>query len=230
MIPKIIWQTHELPYEELPNFQKNIINTWIYLNPEWDYRYITANERSDMVKEYDILYKCYEVSNKINQADIWRIITTYKYGGVYADMDSVCINPLDDMINKYYNGEDMICTSEGGNILLGPTWEGSVNCSNFGSIKNGNVLKKILDEIIEKCNYMIETKKTYELFSLNGVPVWSSFSDITKANKKSILFKDEYCYHSRRFKNNFDPNYNVLYDGSIINYKTLAESKNWIIY
>jgi hypothetical protein len=231
MIPKIIWQTHQNRYENLSTVQKNVTCTWKNFNPEWDYRYTDRRQREEDVKQYsDILYECYKMSNNVNQADLWRIIVTYTHGGVYADMDSVCINPLNEIIENYYAGQDMICTSIGGDLKLGPTPEGSVNCANFAAVKNSKILKLILDEVTEKCIDLIETNQTDQLKIVQGVPVWSSFSNITKANKADVLFKDEYCYHNRRFTNYFNPQYDVLYNSKITSYESLCKIMNWPIY
>lgn len=228
MIPKIIWQTHEAKYEDLQPFQKDIANTWKNLNPGWDYRYIDAVQKEKDVKAYSsIIYKCYKVSNKVNQADLWRIINLYQNGGIYADMDSVCIRPLSDVIDSSYNGQDMICTSEGGDARLGPTWPGSINCSNFGSVKNSKILKEILDEVEKKCQDMLETGQTSQLLTHPGIPVWLSFSNIAKKNKYHILFKDDYCYHSRRFKKSFNEKYEVTYNNESIDYIELATLNKW---
>ncbi len=101
MIPKIIWQTHENKYNDLLPFQKNIINTWKNLNPKWEYRYVNAEERYLEVKQYgDIAFNYYINADKIHQADIWRFITIYKYGGFYADLDSICTQSIDDSLLK----------------------------------------------------------------------------------------------------------------------------------
>jgi hypothetical protein len=231
MIPKIIWQTHEIEYEKLSRVQKNVTNTWKNFNPDWDYRYTDKKQREQDVKDYsDILYECYKISNNVNQADLWRIITTYNHGGVYADMDSVCINPLNEMIENYYTGQDMICTSIGGDLKLGPTPEGSVNCANFAAVKNSQTLKYILDAVTEKCINMLESNQTEKLRTTQGVPVWSSFSYITKRNKHNILFKDDYCYHARKFSFSFNPSYEVLYNNEQTTYKELVMLNNWKLY
>lgn len=225
MIPKIIWQTHEKAFEDLEPFQKNIANTWKNLNPGWDYRYVDAEQRAIDVQAYsEIIYQCYEVSTSINQADLWRIITTYTNGGVYADIDSVCLVPLDDMISDYYDNQDMICSGEGNK-----TPQGSINCANFASVENSVVLKKILDEVVEKCTEILENNQTYKL-KTPGIPVWSSFSEIAKANKEDILFRDGYFNHDKKFKTDFNLDYPVVYNRRLTTYKDLSELNNWTIY
>ena len=154
MIPKIIWQTEEAEFENLLPFQKNVIGTWKNLNPGWEHRYADAKQREQDVQDYNnTLSKIYKISSGINKADIWRMVVTYTYGGVYADMDSICTMPLDDMLEKYYNGEDVISTSDGFQ-----THPGSINCSNFAAIKNSKTMKSILDDTILECEKMLKDK------------------------------------------------------------------------
>ena len=152
MIPKIIWQTQEPEFKDLLPFQKNIIGTWKNLNPDWEHRYADSKQREQDVKDYnDTLYKIYQVSSGINRADMWRMVVTYTNGGVYADMDSICTMPLDDMLEKYYNSEDMLSTSNGFQ-----TNAGAINCSNFATTKNSKTMKLILDDAILECEKMLK--------------------------------------------------------------------------
>jgi mannosyltransferase OCH1-like enzyme len=198
MFPKIIWQTHELPYKKLPDFQKNIIETWKYLNPDWEHRYIDAEERSKQVKEYDsLLHSYYLLLGKVHQADIWRLVTLYEYGGVYADMDSVCIKPIEEAIEWNYKGEQMMCSSIG-------FQNGGVNNSNFGSIKNSKIVKLILDTyILTYESYDAETFKSLE----HGEPENVLFSKIVQENKKLVYFNNEYFSHSEEYKTSFPNNW-----------------------
>jgi mannosyltransferase OCH1-like enzyme len=197
MIPKIIWQTHELPYEKLPNFQKDIIDTWICLNPNWKHNYVDAEERSRQVKEYDsFLHDCYLLLGKVHQADIWRIVTIYKNGGIYADMDSICIKSIKEATEWNYKGEELMCSSVG-------FQHSGVNNSNFGAVKNNTTLKLILDTYILKYKEYGMEKLPHLGF---GDPENSIFSKIIQENKKNVYFNNEYFYHTQEFKHGFDVN------------------------
>jgi mannosyltransferase OCH1-like enzyme len=197
MFPKIIWQTHELPYEQLPNFQKDIIETWKHLNPGWKHRYVDAEERSKQVKEYDSLLHSYYLSlGKVHQADIWRLVTLYVNGGVYADMDSICIKSIEESIKFNYKQEQMMCSS------IGFQHEG-VNNSNFGAIKNSKIVKLILDSYILKYeSYEIEKFKSLK----DGEPENVLFSRIVQENKNFVYFNNKYFIHSQEYKTKFDTN------------------------
>lgn len=122
MIPKIIWQTHEWEYEDLPVNHKRSADTWKNLNPGWEYKYTSAKERKEIVYSldpylHDLFFleeknSPYYTRGKIHQADIFRYLVTYEYGGVYADMDSVCRQPLDYMLSLIDQPYEVLISKE----------------------------------------------------------------------------------------------------------------------
>ncbi len=98
-IPKIIWQT--MKTNQVPAVLKDYTDTWIDKNPEYEYRFfdnedIIAFIESDF-PDYLGAYK--KIKYGASKADLWRYLIMYKYGGVYADMDCRCINPLRQWID-----------------------------------------------------------------------------------------------------------------------------------
>lgn len=231
MIPKIIWQTHEPQYLNLKDYQLNITYTWKNLNPDWEYCYVSSKEREEAVKKFDsFLYQCYMESNGVNQSDIWRLITIYENGGIYADMDSVCIMPLNDMILKNYNKEEMICTPQGyqtGVLELCP------NNAIFAAVKNSTIIKSMLDKIILRykqilCTLELNGENLSSL--LPGDPCWDIFCSICIKNKNKILFNTDYVIHSGDYKTGFDPNMIITYNKQNINYLELCKKNDWYLY
>lgn len=221
MIPKIIWQTHELPYEKLPAFQKNIINTWKNLNPDWEHYYVDAEERSRQVKEYDdLLHSFYLLVKKINQADIWRLVTIYKNGGVYADMDSICIKSITKSIESNYSEKGIMCSPRG-------FQSNGINNSNFGAVENNEIIKLMIDDLILK----YKKNGLEELSYLKpGNPSGGIFSKIGKENQESIYFNSEYFNHTEEYKKKFDENIEVSVNGEKIKYSLLCKNNDWPIY
>lgn len=97
-IPKILYQTWET--RELSPKMAAARATWLEKNPDWthvladkdDRRALVESHSPEALKAYDRL--------KIGafKADLWRYCQLYKTGGVYADIDSVCVVPLDDYL------------------------------------------------------------------------------------------------------------------------------------
>jgi hypothetical protein len=243
MIPKIIWQTHEWSYEDLPENFLRVIKTWKNLNPEWQHRYVNAVKRAADVKEYDeTLYRYYLLADKITQADIWRYIIVYKHGGVYADMDSICTMPLDYMIDKHYKDEDLISLA----IMIdyqkpkinGEYDSSGVNNSNFAAIKNSKIMKLIIDNIIEKY------KKITLLDVFNSSEIgheisgrircfwlgYRQYSDIVMQNQDDVCFNFEASIHSQDFKQKFDTDYMINDYGKQIPYFSFVIEKNLKLY
>lgn len=173
MISKIIWQTHEWDYEDLPEIYKKTTSTWKNLNPDWEYKYLNSNQRRDMIKsirpqlldKYDSYDEYVYEGNSIGgmlQCDLWRVACIYEYGGVYADLDAICLGPLNNML-QMYSGKDIVISSHLitkpheellENSASGIPYTFQVNSgSGFAGKKNSQILKLMLD--------IIEGRKEY---------------------------------------------------------------------
>ena len=95
-IPKII---HQLWIGPKPRPSK-FMDTWREKHP--DYEYIMWNE--DEIKKRDLKLECQHRVNEIEEingkADIIRWEILYHYGGLFLDADSICIEPLNILIDK----------------------------------------------------------------------------------------------------------------------------------
>ena len=94
MIPKII---HQLWIGKKPA-PTNHMDTWKEKNPEFEY--IRWNEAECIRRK--IKFECQERIDEMEEingkADIMRWEILYKYGGVFLDADSICIEPIDDVL------------------------------------------------------------------------------------------------------------------------------------
>lgn len=99
-IPKII---HQIWIGEKPA-PTNMMNTWKEKN--LDFEYIFWNEE-ELVKRC-MEFKCTRQINMINEingkADIIRWEILLKYGGIFIDADSICIEPLDETFTTVKEG------------------------------------------------------------------------------------------------------------------------------
>lgn len=100
MIPKIIYQTWYS--NDVPEPIQKEIDIMMNINKGWERKFYNDNDIENFIKkEYDeYTLKTYK---KINigaaKADFWRYLILYKYGGVYLDIDSIIVKPLDLLIN-----------------------------------------------------------------------------------------------------------------------------------
>ena len=98
-IPKKILQSHK-NRNMVPDY---IINNIKDKNPNWEYNFYNDEETINFLqKEYGL-----EFVNKFNsfkkgahKCDLFRLCWLYKYGGVYIDIDSEIIKPLDKIIEN----------------------------------------------------------------------------------------------------------------------------------
>jgi hypothetical protein len=99
-IPKIIWQT--MKTNDVPVFMRSYAESWMKLNPEYEYRFCDDNDIVDFLrKDFPEYLEGYEnLKYGASKADLWRYLIIYKYGGVYADIDCLCINPLRNWVDK----------------------------------------------------------------------------------------------------------------------------------
>jgi mannosyltransferase OCH1-like enzyme len=93
-IPKII---HQIWIGNKP-MPINLMNTWKEKHP--DFEYICWTEEEFIKREMNFL--CWEKINEIEEiagkVDIMRMEILYKYGGIYIDADSICVEPFDEII------------------------------------------------------------------------------------------------------------------------------------
>lgn len=99
-IPKIIhqtWKTNSLP-EKFQRWSKTIKE----LHPDWEYKLWTDEDNRNFIKkEYPWFLKTYDGYNKnIKRVDAVRYFYLYHYGGVYIDLDFVCLKSMDNLLNN----------------------------------------------------------------------------------------------------------------------------------
>lgn len=153
MIPKVIWQTHEWEFEDLPYPYRMNALTWIIENPRFKYKYTSAAGRRVHIEmlEPSMLYIYDSILDNRYKADIWRYTVLKHYGGIYADMDSICLN---DLIKLNLNSKFLIHGPSGDatcsrcKIYISKSY----NNAFFGSEKNGTVVSKLIDHAKENFN------------------------------------------------------------------------------
>lgn len=243
MIPKIIWQTHEWEYKDLPHNFKRCSQIWKNLNPEWEYRYHSAIDRAIAVRDFDQeLYQYYMFADKVTQSDIWRYVVLYQYGGFYTDMDSFCIMPLEYSFQQFYNGKDIFCTK----IEYGKEYADSdpaklmgkhLNNSAFAAIEKSNIIYLIIQNIKNKYkeNSVLDLYNEIEVESkgFSRVPskkLWlgtAAFASVVFDNEENVCFDYYGDLHSETLKKDFKSNFNINYYGEEISYIDLCNKMGW---
>jgi hypothetical protein len=234
MIPKIIWQTYDTNYKDLPEHFKRSSLTWKNLNQGYEYIYCNEAERRELVKNTDsLLLQYYKLASPIVQADIWRYITIYNNGGFYADIDSICISPIDYFLKNFYTGQPIITRGNGNRFANDYRQDISdLESSNFGAVKNHPAFKEMINSAMARFKNM-----TIEQIAQNINVLWLDnfvFSDNILKYKKDVCFnflKSSFHYGSQGkfndYKYSFDENFIVDYFGEKILYPNLCIKNGW---
>ena len=107
-IPKKIWQIwiHPTNQPKAKGDWGKSSNTWIDLNPGWDYIYAVMNDAAagTYVREafqhhrQDIVDAFTQANETIHKADFLRYLLLLQEGGVYSDLDVSCVRPVEEWI------------------------------------------------------------------------------------------------------------------------------------
>lgn len=140
-INKTIWQTNYSNKVTLPVYCNYLFNRLLSLS--YDYRYVSTEERVDYIKTNtdERTFTAYsQLTDGAAQADFWRILTLYKEGGVYMDIDGHLVWPLSEIIDE--NDREVVITRRN-------------KYTNFflASEKGNSFLKETLDIIIDNIEH-----------------------------------------------------------------------------
>jgi GT2 family glycosyltransferase len=154
IVPKII---HQIWIGPKPAPTK-LMDTWKDKNP--DYEYIRWNEE-EFIKR-NMVFKCQnkidEIEEYCGKTDIMRWEILYKYGGIYVDADSFCVEPInDELCKKSFAGWE--------NEVKRP---GLIAVGTMGFSPNHEIPKLAIDFIIRN---EVSYKKTQKMAWQNTGPV-----------------------------------------------------------
>lgn len=157
-IPKKIiqtWETKTISFE----FQQ-IINSWKIYNPDYEYVLFNRDEREEFIKSHfdlTILNTYKKIIPGAYKADLFRYCYLYVHGGVYVDIDTLCLGKLDNFLlpnisfvvpidlntNPNEGNYNLAC----GFIASRPKHPILMNCINIivGNVKNKKITKSKLD-------------------------------------------------------------------------------------
>ena len=99
-IPRLIhqsWKTTEVPQDIYPHhWQKS----WRDLNPDWTYRLWTDEDNQNLVaSDYPQFLDFYEsLDAGIKKADFCRFLYLHRFGGLYVDMDYICLKEMTPLL------------------------------------------------------------------------------------------------------------------------------------
>jgi alpha 1,6-mannosyltransferase len=140
-IPNTIWQTYKDPIDTLAPYMNDAIQTWKDLNPEYEHRYMDDVQAGQFVldeygQEWYDLFVGLPVG--VMRGDLWRYMVIYKYGGVYADLDTECLKPISSWMLE--DKDFIVCPETSDHFCQ---WT-------FAASANSPILKSVLDLIKDR--------------------------------------------------------------------------------
>jgi alpha 1,6-mannosyltransferase len=95
-IPKTIWQTYKS--KNLPSDCIRCQNTWKKFNPSFEIKLLDDTDISDYIKnswDERMLKFFYALPVGVMKADLWRYLILATEGGIYSDLDSTSLRPIE---------------------------------------------------------------------------------------------------------------------------------------
>ncbi|KAK3248296.1 hypothetical protein CYMTET_42231 [Cymbomonas tetramitiformis] len=98
LIPKIIHQTYKT--NRVPDKLKRLMRTWRETNPDYEIRfYDDAACKQFVATEFPEWFEAYmNLPKDVERADFFRYMVVLRYGGIYADIDTECREPVDNFL------------------------------------------------------------------------------------------------------------------------------------
>jgi inositol phosphorylceramide mannosyltransferase catalytic subunit len=102
-IAKIIhqsWKNNRIPYNI---YHKSWVDSWALLHPDWERKFWTDEDNCKLVRDhYPSFYECYQrLTPSIKKADFARLLYMHRFGGVYVDLDFLCLKTLNPLLQEY---------------------------------------------------------------------------------------------------------------------------------
>jgi mannosyltransferase OCH1-like enzyme len=237
-IPKIIYKTGSFNINDLPIEIEKLYNQIIEDNTDYTIFYFDDNDRLNfIIDNYEEMYvNAYKkLIPKAYQADFFRYLILYKYGGIYMDFSMQPLIKLDDIIFD--------CKE----IYVRDIIPKNMYNAFIATIKNTEILKSC----INKCLYNIENEnygehvlcvtspailgETFLDSNINGISSNSSIN-VGKINESLLIynFKEEDDKHiispfdnQNVIKVKIDNHYNIVYGENLsrLHYSALWRGK-----
>ena len=165
---KNIFQTHKsIEYINSKEKVLNAMHSWMKYSYKFNYKFYT-NEMCEEFMQNNFSEDIYNAYMKLPEfipvlrADLWRYCIIYKYGGIYADADTICLIDPDILLN---DDALLVCAPEYDNVHL-CQWI-------FSAPANSPILKSIIDLSVKRILETNEIKGEHIIHYLTGPGVFT---------------------------------------------------------
>jgi mannosyltransferase OCH1-like enzyme len=153
------------------------VKSWLKHTNNFNYYFYDDNKCEQYMKEIGgDIYKAYQkLPMKVMKADLWRYCIIYKYGGVYADVDTVCkINP-----KIFLNDALLTIVPENKTHLC--QWI-------FAAPPNSPILKEVIDLSVKRILEIDIIKGEHIIHFLTGPDVFTAGIENYLVKNNSLVF------------------------------------------
>lgn len=113
VIPFLIHQTFKS--SDVPQGMVDAASSWSGLNRDHDYRFHDDAAHVELLRDRfdaDVLAAYRKITYGAFKADLWRYCVLHEFGGIYADIDTVCRLPMTELLQA----EDRFVVPEAGTV------------------------------------------------------------------------------------------------------------------
>ncbi len=109
-IPRILHQIWLQGQEAVPERYRSLRESWMARNPCWEHRFWDqASIRELVACRHSWFLPVYDGYRYLHQrVDSGRYFILYEHGGVYADIDTECLRPMEPLLRHYAQAELLV--------------------------------------------------------------------------------------------------------------------------
>jgi hypothetical protein len=218
-IPRNIFQTWETKH--VSDGFTMLMQTWKYNNLHYAHFLFDGKEREQFIQKHfdDAIYKAYcKIIPGAFKADLWRYCVLFVYGGVYVDIDTICLNNIDTFLDE--NIEFMTTVD-----LNNCPYYGKYNLSNgfIASIPGHPILMNCIQRIV----YNVENNIVpFSNLDFSGPGVLGKSTNTFMGNNENDPFVGKEGIHCHGTFKLLKFEYDTEYIKDITNHKILFQNKN----
>jgi len=168
-VPKIIHQIWGGGDEQLPNHLRVLSHTWKERHPAWKYMLWDDHKINIFVREnYPLYWDMFKkFTYPVQRWDTARCLILEKFGGVYLDFDTECLQPIDELLEGkpcWFSLEPVEHATVFKKNLL-------ISTSLMGSVSGHHFIKKIVSNIFSYFQVMVFStihQKVFDVLKTTG--------------------------------------------------------------
>jgi mannosyltransferase OCH1-like enzyme len=178
-IPKII---HQIWIGPKPP-PKRFLATWQAQHPTWDYRFWTDDNLPPLKNQalYDALPTFH------GKADVLRYELLHQFGGVYVDADSVCLMPLDQLLDV--GADENFVAYEHEEARPGLIANGVMGCT-----PENRFTEMLIDELTARFDAFPSDAKSVPPWVYSGPMLVTEVVDAYRSAAKVRIYPSHYFY------------------------------------